>query len=296
MLNQWLKRSNVMLSLALGLSLFLSGCTVKSGLNVFDSAVETSLAVIDEERQLVSLADAITHTQSDLVEKFWFRAHIANNIEKRRTTYMTVNGIVIRPHGYYMHNRLVAQPFEYYRWDDQVYVRQNENWFRGREPSLPFDVFYGFDYWLDYAEQATLIGEDEVLSVPTFVYELELSGDEWLTMDVPMFHDLKVEMEKIKPLLAETKVRVLFYVGQEERSTEQKEILPIIYKYQTWIQMPIPGAGYMEQEVQHFIFRVNEDNVEMNTVEELEKYVIEIDDMLEMMEEELDREVEKYRR
>lgn len=293
MLKQRLKIRFFVATLFLFTLLLLSGCTLESGLNVFDSAVETSLATVEEDQEVVSLAEAMEHTQSDLVDKFWFRAHVANNIEKRRTTYMTVNGIVVRPHGYYMHNRLVAQPFEYYRWDDNIYVRQNQNWFRGREASLPFDIFYGFEHWQPYLERATLLGEDEVLSVPTFVYEIELTGEEMLNMDVPMFADLKEDTEKIKPLLNETKVRVLFYVGQADKSTEQREVLPIIYKYQTWIQMPIPGAGYMEQEVQHFIFRVNEDNVEMNSLEEIEKYVIEIDEVLEMMEEELEKELKQ---
>lgn len=274
--------------------LVLSGCTVKSGPKVFDTAEETGFAPVDEEKEAVSLLEAIQHTQSDLVEKFWFRAHIANNIEKRRTTYMTVNGIVIRPHGYYMHNRLVAQPFEYYRWDDQVYIRHEEEWYPGREPSLPFDVFYGFQFWEPYVEKARLVGEDEVLSIPTHVYEIELNGRELLDMDVPMFGDLKRDMEKIEALIEETRVRVLFYVGQVEKSNEQREILPIIYKYQTWIQMPIPGAGFMEQEVQHFIFRVNEDNVEMNSVEEIEKYLVDYDEMIKRMEEKLAKEAEKY--
>lgn len=298
MLKQMIKNKSPFLFVSLFLlgSLLLSGCTLQSGLNVFDSAVETGFAVVDEEKDVVPLLEAIQQTQSDLVKKFWFRAHIANNIEKRRTTYMTVNGIVIRPHGYYMHNRLVAQPFEYYRWDDQVYVRHEEQWYPGREPSLPFDVFYGFDYWETYVDKAQLIGEDEVLSIPTHVYELQLSGRELLDMDVPMFRDLKSDIEKIKALVDETKVRVLFYVGQASESNEQRDILPIIYKYQTWIQMPIPGAGYMEQEVQHFIFRVNEDNVEMNSVEEIEKYLIDYDEMMKMMEDKLAREVEKYNR
>lgn len=276
------------------LLLVLTACTIPSGENVFtDEAEEEQTAI---EKSEVTLEEAIENTASDLLERFWFRAHVANNIEKRRITHMTTNGIVIRPDGYYMNNSFITKPYEYYRLGDRVYVRNNENWFRGREPNVPFDPFYGFDAWLPVADRATLLREDDVLSIPTVVYEIELTGDEFLQLHPDGFEQLPEEMKTMKPLLDETNVRTLFYVGQTEKGTDDLHILPVIYKYETWIQMPVPGAGYMEQEIQHFIFRVNEESVEMPDVDEIERYLIDIDESKEEMEnqlEQMEKEVEK---
>jgi len=278
--------------------LLLSACTLPSGENVFDDerqeqGQDREEVDLNESDDSISLETAINRTQSDLLERFWFRAHIANNIEKRRNTHMTLNGIVERPHGYYMHNSLLTERYEYYRWDDQTYIRQNSNWFRGREPQLPFDIFYGFDEWGDYVDDAEVIGEDDVLGIPTHVHEMELSGTELLEIDSPTLNELiDVDSENLSSILEDTTLRVLFYVGDVAKSTDNQLVLPIIYKYQTWIQMPIPGAGYMEQEVQYFIFRVNDEQAELIDVDEIEKYLIEIDDTIDELEEELEEEID----
>src|SRR5690625_3784516 len=160
------------LLLIYSMTLFLlTACTLPSGENVFVHVEEEASTVSSSS---VSLEEAIAHTESDLLERFWFRAHVANNIEKRRITHMTTNGIVVRPDGYYMNNSFITKPYEYYRLDDDVYIRNNNNWFRGREPSLPFDPFYGFDVWKPVLNKATVIREDDVLSIPVHVHEIEL--------------------------------------------------------------------------------------------------------------------------
>lgn len=269
--------------------LMLVGCSVSSGPKQFDNELtsETNTALPEKATEIIPLKEAIDHTQSDLVKQFWFRAHIANNIEKRRNTHMTVNGIVKRPHGYYMRNTLVTQPYEYYRWNDQTFIRQNNNWFRGREPELPFDIFYGFHKWEPLLGRSEVIRADDVLGIPTIVHQIELNGIELLDLDDSFAHYLPTdEQTQLTNVLDNTNVQALFYVGDITQSTDDREVLPIIYKSQIFIQMPVPDAGYMEQEVQHFIFRVNLDNIEMTSIDEIERYVIEIDDAQTMMEQE----------
>lgn len=267
--------------LFLSLIFLLSGCTtLLSAENVFENDLNNTEQEDQQISSSVTLEEAITNTQSDLVENFWFRAHIANNIDNRKNTHMTLDGIMIKPYGYYMRNSLLAEPYEYYRWEDQAYMRHTGNWFRGHEPSLPFDTSYGYDYWKPVLNKANIIATDTVLSIPTTVHEINLTGAEFAQLDRPFLEAQEgSNSSNIAAVLDLTKIRVLFYVGDVAQSTEDREILPIIYKYQTFIQMPIPGAGYMNQEVQHFIFRVNDDRSYLPDVEEIEKFLIEIADI-----------------
>ncbi|HLQ74396.1 MAG TPA: hypothetical protein VK125_09210 [Bacillota bacterium] len=277
------------------LSLFLTGCSISSGPLIFDDEEdEEIIEPSEEQKNILLLEEAMHNTESNMVENFWFRAHIANNIEKRRNTHMTVDGIVMRPDGYYMKNTLVTEPYEYYRWGDDVYIRQNDNWFRGREPELPFDIFYGFDQWKDLADEAIATRTDTVLDVPTIVYELELTGEEMLQVDPSYFEDiLDDDNEQLDNVLDLTEVHVSFYIGDETEQMEGREVLPIVYKLAVNISMPIPDAGYMEQDIEHFIFRVNSDSTEMTEREEIEEYIIEIDDAQDMMDEEEEEQEEE---
>ncbi|MFA9559340.1 hypothetical protein ACERII_18670 [Evansella sp. AB-rgal1] len=275
----------------LALFVGLAGCsTLPSAENVFennDTAIEAN-----EVQATVSLVDAIDYTQSDLLDRYWFRAYVANNIEKRRITHRSANGIVVQPEGYYMNNTFITRPYEYFQTDGQSYVRNNKNWFRGREPIVSFDPFYGFEEWSPFFDRSEIIGEDLVLSVPTAVHQIELTGRELSELDSPLIEQLTGrEIDRLTPILDQTRIRVLFYIGQPEKSTGDMNVLPIIYKYQTWIQMPIPGAGYMEQEIQHFLFRVNEEVVRLPDVDQIERYVIEIDrqEQEDQMKEELEQ-------
>lgn len=270
------------------LVIFLSGCSLSSGPLTFDDEAEEEVNVPSEEQKnILKLDEAIDNTESDMVENFWFRAHIANDIEKRRNTHMTVDGIVMRPHGYYMKNTLVTEPYEYYRWDDHIYIRQNDNWFRGREPEHPFDIFYGFDRWREMVDQAEATHTDTVLDVPTIVYEMDLTGEELLQVDPSYFeHILDEDNKQLDKVLDHTEVRVSFYVGDETEQMEGRDVLPIVYKLAVNISMPIPDAGYMEQDIEHFIFRVNSESTEMTDREEIEQYIIEIDDAQDLMDEE----------
>lgn len=274
--------------------LFIAGCnTLPSGENVFDSSSDEKETFT--EKPSLTLEEAIENTESDLLERFWFRAHIANNIEKRRITHMTINGIVVRPHGYYMINTLMTKQYEYYRWDDEVFIRHEQNWFRAREPELAFDPFYGFSEWKRYLQRAQLVRQDNVLGIPTYVYEIQLTGKELLDNHPSFFAPLKTdELEKITPILEQSTIKVFFYVGDVDNEQFQNKVLPVIYKFQAIIQMPVAGAGYMEQEVQYFIFRVNDESVELTPKEEIEKYVIDMDEYQSMILDKLDEEISKF--
>lgn len=273
------------------LLLVVTGCTtLPSADNVFENNYPVDIDSNKEVEASVSLEEAIAYTESDMLKRYWFRAYVASNIEKRRVTHMTRNGIVVQPHGFYMNNSFITKPYDYYQWDNESYIRMNNNWFRGREQEVPFEPTFGFGEWQPLLGQAEIIGEDTVLSIPTTVHQIELSGQELIELESPLLQGLSENIgDELAPLLEQTNIRVLFYVGQPEKSTDDIDVLPVIYKFQTWIQMPIPGAGYMEQEIQHFIFRVNEESVEMIDVEQIERFLIEIDTSNEQMEEELEQ-------
>lgn len=266
--------------------LAISGCTVASESKEFENIYkdDTNKVGLNEVKTVVPLEEAIIKTQSNLVKQYWFRSHIANNIEKRRSTYMTLDGVVINPDGYYMRNTLVTQPFDFYQWNNHTYIRQNDNWFHGRTKEVPFETTFNFDSWMPLLNRSEIVRVDDVLGVPTIVHQIELTGDELLELEHPFAKSFPSKRASgLSNILKNTNVQVLFYIGDISKSTSEREILPIIYKHQVWIQMPIPDAGYMEQEIQHFLFRVNSENIEMLSVEDIERYVINIEDARELM-------------
>ena len=272
---------------------FLSGCVIESAERSFENGGEDTFAPLAHE-DYISLEEAIAYTDSDLLEQFWFRAYVANNIEKRRITHMTNNGIVDRENeSYYAVNSFVTRPYDYFRDPDHVFLRRAGNWFDGREPVVPYDIFYGFEEWGDALDDAEVVGMGEVLSIPTFVHELTLSGEELFGLGADTLQELSgPEADRLAPILDNTDVTVHFYVGDETQSTDETEILPVIYKYEIFIDMPVPGAGFMEQEMQYFLFRVNDPGIDMVEADEIAPFVIEIDRVREDMEEQFEQEQE----
>lgn len=282
-------------SLILMISLLLSGCFVlESGDKTFDSEHEEIETGLPHE-EYIPLIKAVENTQSDLLEQFWFRAFVANDIEKRRITHMTHNGIIDREEErYYAVNSFATRSYDYFRDPDNVFLRRSSNWFEGREPVVPFGIFDGFEEWGPYLEDAEVVGTDEVLGIPVFVHEITLSGSELMDLNPETLQMLTGQRgTRLEPILNNTSVTVQFRVGDDTQASDDLDILPVIYQYNTWIDMPIPGAGYMEQEIQYFLFRVNDPGIDMVNADEIAPFVIETDQIREEMEEQYEEEQER---
>lgn len=254
--------------------ILISGCTVESG--------PKSLNQVSEETEVTQaypnakdvLEKAIKYTQNtstleghEKVENFWFAGYIRNDIGKRTTTSM-YNGAVVNPHGYIVNARLTAEPFQYYRWDDKVFIKDGDSWYRANKDPLPFNLTKGFDGWFPFVEQAVQLKDEEILSVPCSVMQITLTGKEWANeSNIHLFSEIKEKIQtdqNMESLLEQTSVTLKVWVGKEDER---------IHQYQTLIEMPMPGAGYMKQEAFFRLYKFNDPGIKMKSPEEIEQYV-----------------------
>ncbi|MCF6092582.1 hypothetical protein L1765_01060 [Microaerobacter geothermalis] len=271
--NQW-NRQNIWIPLLLVLvgMIFFSGCSYESGPKTFDDAVEKIPGQpMANGKEL--LGKAIAAMESKETVKFWYTGYVANNIQKRRTTSM-YDGVVIRPNGYLVNARMAGQPFRYYRWDDKVYLKLGNTWYPAEEPYLPMDPFKGFSFWEYYIDQAVQLPDAEVLGEKTRVVRLELKGKQLYDLAVQFLEDHTYfpieDTEDLRDTLDRTTVTTTFWISKETYR---------IVQYQTRINLPIPGAGYMDQEIFFRLYRFNDSGIKMASPEDIEKYAFKPDEM-----------------
>lgn len=247
--------------------LLLSGCTYSSGEKVFfqTEPVESKPTAQAEERLRTALETL--HT-SEEAQKFWFSGYVANDLNKRRTTSM-FNGVVVQPHGYTVDVRLAGQPYQYYKWDDHRFIfTEKKGWYRVTEEKLPFDPWMGFTWWEPFLDRAKQLPNEEILSNDCEVYQIRTNGAEWIKKSgSPLFADLHALMKDtpgIEPLLEQTDVTMTLWIGAEDN---------LIYQYQTLIKMPLPAAGYTDQEIKFRFYHYGDPGIKVKTPEEMEKYL-----------------------
>lgn len=290
--------------------LLLSGCTYPSDALLFPH--DTTVAIdgqTPEQNPAAMLKIALaTNNHAKNAERFWYTGWIANNIEKRRVTSM-YSGAMIRPHGYILDGRLAGVPFRYYRWDDHLYIWTEKNdWSAVQEEMEPFDPFYGFTWWEPYVEQAVQLPNEKVLSKDSLVYQITLNGKEWITNGSnPIFEQLQRTFDQrldLQKILEQTRVEMKIWIGDETYTKEEVAALAkdkgadlnqleqwiqanyfiwdeeaqvyrqhLINQYQTLIQMPIPAAGYMDQEIFFRFYKYDDPGIEIAAPEEIQRYI-----------------------
>ncbi len=310
MLNYQKRNRNKYIGFIMVVFLLLAGCTYPSAERIYDQAEEEKEPSFPPETSAIdTLENALaTNSYAENAQRFWYTGWIANNIEKRRVTSM-YSGAMIRPHGYIMDGRLAGVPFRYYRWNEHSYLwTEKTNWNALEKEFAPFDPFYGFLWWEPFFEQAVQLPNEKILSKDSLVYQIRLNGREWVKNSPnPIFEQIMGHIEQqpeIETVLEHTEVVMTIWIGNESFSKEEVKKLAkekgadndqleqwtknnyfiweeenqvykqqVINQYKTTITMPIPAAGYMEQEIFFRFYKYDDPGIKIAPPEKIEEYM-----------------------
>ncbi|HEY0827926.1 MAG TPA: hypothetical protein VGE40_07525 [Bacilli bacterium] len=235
----------------------LSGCTLPTTDTSFPLPEETPQAAAYDARELIQTAVNTMNTSKE-AQKFWFNGYVKSSVETRTTTSM-YQGIANRPaQAYVVNGRIAAQPFRYYSWAGTKFISDHDVWLRaGKEDILPFDPFLGFTDWLPLMQNASLLKDDTILSNLCKVVQIKISAKEWVEQSAsPLFGELKALLgtdQATDELLANSIVKTTLWIGVEDH---------YIHQYSTWIVMPLPGAGYFDQETYFRYFQFDDPSID----------------------------------
>lgn len=266
----------------LSVALLLGGCTYPSyvkelGTSKPEAPVEqgTAAGPIAAERLQKAIEKAETYPDA---QKFWYTGHVTNTILSRQTTSM-FDGIVSKPDGFLINARIAARPYQYYRYHDKTYLRNGDYWITAQEPPIEFDVWKGFDDWLPFLTDAVQLPNEKIMGVDTTPYQIKISGAQWLAnSNSELFGDLKKELADrpdMQELLKQSTIKSTIWISNaDSNKDDDKDDSNLIFQYQTWIIIPLPGAGYMDQKVSYTFFKYNDPGIELPDIKEVQKYLL----------------------
>lgn len=215
------------------------------------------------------LEQAIETTDTaEQAQRFWFSGYIRNTMKNDVVTSM-FQGVVSRPkEAFIVNGRIAAQPFQYYGYEGLRYINASGGWQSladDEEAPLPFDPMFGFRDWLPLMSDAVRRPDEAVLGVPNTVIEVKLDGKSWVERSPSsLFDPLRDELgenRELDHLLSNTVVKATFWIDKERS---------LISQYQTWIVMPLPGGGYVDQETFVRLFRYGDPSIETQHLPSLE--------------------------
>lgn len=263
------KRTGVLFLMAL---LLLGGCTYESGPKQF--ALETAQPAKEEIKQTVNardaLAEALQIAKTDpKAQKFWYKGHVKNTLMSRTTTSM-FEGAVVKPSGYNVDARIARQTYQYYQIDGKRYVRVGDAWITAKEDPLPFDVMRGFEDLLPLMDRAVQVKEgEEIYGVDTYPFQIKMNATEWLAMSKSeLFEPLRQQMAgrpDMQKILDNSTVKMTVWIGKEDKR---------FYQYETWIILPFPDGGYMDQQILFSFYKYNDPGIKIKDPKEVEKYLL----------------------
>lgn len=251
----------------------LGGCTYESGPKSFASTnfdtTPEQTTTVQTESGAEWLKAALEKAKTDeKAQKYWYKGHVKNMILSRSTTSM-FNGAVVNGKGYNVDARIAAQPYQYYRIDDKRYIRSGDYWLTAKEDPLAFDVLAGFHDWLPFMDKAVQLQDDKVYGTVCAQFQLKMTGAEWLkTSQSPLFDPLRKQLGNrpdLDYILKESTIKTTFWIGKEDR---------LIHQYETWIILPLPEAGTMDQQILFQLYKYNDPGINIKSPEEVEKYLL----------------------
>ncbi|MGG1661840.1 hypothetical protein [Brevibacillus sp. NRS-1366] len=252
----------------------LSGCTYESGTKAFATTnfdtkpEQTTTAQTESAEKWLKTALEKGKTEKD-AQAFWYKGYVINRILSRSTTSM-FDGAVLNGKGYNVGTRIAAQPYTYYRIDDKRYIRANEYWVTAPDEPLEFDVLKGFEDWLPFMDKAVQLPDEKAIGVVCVPFQLKMTGADWLkNSQSPLFEPLKKQLgdrPDLDYILKESTIKTTFWFGKEDR---------LIHQYETWIILPLPEAGTMDQQVKFNLYKYGDTGgINIKAPEEVEKYLL----------------------
>lgn len=252
----------------------LGGCTYESGTKAFATTNfdqkpdQTTTVQTESGAEWLKTALEKGKTEKD-AQTHWYKGHVKNMILSRSTTSM-FNGAVINGKGYNVDARIAAQPYSYYRIHDKHYIKAKEQFVTAPDEPLAFNVLLGFDDWLPFMEQAVQLPDEKVIGVETVPFQLKMTGAEWLmNSQSPLFEPLKKQLAErpdLDYILKESTIKTTFWFGKEDR---------LIHQYETWIILPLPEAGTLDQQVHFNLYKYGDTGgIHIKEPEEIEQYLL----------------------
>ncbi|MBO8170317.1 MAG: hypothetical protein H0Z33_00320 [Bacillaceae bacterium] len=290
--------------------LVLTGCTYPSGEKVFQPTESPDTRPAEDASQMLSIA-VETMEHADVAQKFWYSGWVASHIQKRQVNSM-FDGVVVRPHGYLVNARVNANPYRYYKWDDHYYLyTEKSGWVKLEKEEVPMDPLAGFEWWQPFADRAVRLPDEPILSKNCRVYQIEANGQEWVELSAnPLFEEIRSRVQEtdgMEHILQNTTVKMTLWIGDESYTREQVEDWAakndvdtdnqeeldqwiernrliwneaeqvykhhLIYQYETWINMPVPSAGYMDQQTFFRFYKFDDPGIKMKSPAEMEAYL-----------------------
>lgn len=177
-------------------------------------------------------------------------------------------GIVVRPDKYLVNGRMAGQSFRYYKIGDKAYFHNGVQWMNAEKQTFLFNPLQGFMDWAPLFNNAKQMSDQELLSKPCTRIQIQMKAKEWLDRsNTPLFaqvNELRKNNPNIEDILAKTTVKMTLWIGKEDH---------LLYQYQTWIRMPIPAAGFMDQETMFRFFKYNDPGIKVKEPADIEKYI-----------------------
>jgi hypothetical protein len=242
----------------------LAGCTVlPSERSAFPEGTSgAGVPVIETPQDTVDarpvLEEALLAMEAE-ADKYWYSGYIRNPMEKHLVNSM-FDGVVLRPKQAYLINaRIAGQPYQYYSYEGVNYLKDQDRWYPiPGNVALPFDPLAGFADWLPLMEKAVKKPDEQVLGAWSDVYEVRISGKSWIESSPSLlFEELKAVLDAgsddLSRLLEQAIVKTTLKIGKEDR---------FIREYDTWIVMPLPDGGYVDQRIYVRLYRFDDPSIE----------------------------------
>lgn len=255
------KQAKLLLSVLLLAGALLGGCTYKSGPKALVPAEKPpEISQITGAREILTTAAAST-TQD--ARKFWFQGWITSKIQKRKTNSMYNEGTFDRDKGFLIKASILQKRYNYYRWEDRVYVSEGENWRRIADNEAPPDPFSGFAQLAGAADQMQGLPDEKIMGQDCLVLQVKLAGRE-IARVVPPGVKLPAS-DAAQAELARAKLEYTIWIGKKDH---------FIYQYRARLTMPAPGAGTLTQETYFKFGDYNNPSVNLTTPDRIEPYLI----------------------
>ncbi|MGC5326365.1 hypothetical protein [Brevibacillus sp. SYSU BS000544] len=262
-------------------ALLVSGCTYEPGVKSFANELKPEKAeasVNQTESGLEWFKESLKNMETNpKAQKFWYKGYVKTTILSRQTNSM-YDGIVVKPEGYLVNGRIAAQPYQYLVRGDKRFIKIKENWLVAKEEPMPVNVMAGYEDWLPFLDKAVQLEDEKVLGTMCTPFQIKMTGEEWLAKsNSDLFAPLKQQLgnrSDLQQILKDSTIKMTFWIGNDEKDKKEGKDR-LIHQYQTWIILPIPGAGYMDQEVLYTFFKYDDPGIKLTELDEVNKYLLE---------------------
>lgn len=256
-------RRNYPLAILLAASILLiSGCSIKSGPKEF---VTTKQPAVREAPDAPERLAAAFETTARDGKKFYFSGWQVTKIQKRSISLIT-SGSFDKEKGYILDARIFGQPYRYYRWGNDVYISQSDKWRKAEQSSTPVEPFAEFSKLRFLTGKAVRLPDDSILSKKCNVYQIPLNYEDSVKAAQAMGLNLSdYKTAAADQFMSQMKMTFTIWTGKSDN---------FIYQFQTAMNMPVPGAGSLYQEVKYKFWDYNSSTVNIPNPQKIQRYII----------------------